>query len=50
MKILVIDGYNVINKLSDLSEIADGNLKDARDAVTKPEKCGKTQFFDITKY
>ncbi|MFA5779553.1 MAG: NYN domain-containing protein [Elusimicrobiota bacterium] len=35
MKILVVDGYNVINKIGDLSEIADRNLKDARDAVTK---------------
>ena len=35
MKILVVDGYNVINKIEYLSEIADGNLKDARDAVTK---------------
>ena len=35
MKILVVDGYNVINKIGDLSEIADENLKDARDAVTK---------------
>ena len=35
MKILVVDGYNVINKIGDLLEIADRNLKDARDAVTK---------------
>ncbi|MFH0947780.1 MAG: NYN domain-containing protein [Elusimicrobiota bacterium] len=35
MKILVVDGYNVINRIGDLSEIANGNLKDARDAVTK---------------
>ena len=35
MKILVIDGYNVINKISYLSEIADRNLQEARQAVTE---------------
>ena len=35
MKILVVDGYNVINEIRDLLEIADENLKGARDAVTK---------------
>ena len=35
MKILVVDGYNVINKIRDLLEIADRSLKDARNAVTK---------------
>lgn len=35
MKILVVDGYNVINKIRDLSEIADRSLKDARYAVTE---------------
>ena len=35
MKILVIDGYNVINKISYLSKIADRNLQEARQAVTE---------------
>lgn len=35
MKILVVDGYNVINRIRDLSEIADRSLKDAREAVTE---------------
>jgi predicted RNA-binding protein with PIN domain len=35
MKILVIDGYNAINKIRYLSDIADRSLRDARDAVTE---------------
>ncbi len=35
MKILVIDGYNVINKIPYLSKIADRNLQEARQAVTE---------------
>jgi len=35
MKILIVDGYNVINKVKYLSDIADRSLKDAREAVTK---------------
>ncbi|MDD5686733.1 MAG: NYN domain-containing protein [Elusimicrobia bacterium] len=35
MKILVVDGYNVINRIEYLAEIADRDLKDARDAVTE---------------
>ena len=34
MKILVVDGYNVMHKIPELLEIADVSLKDARDAVT----------------
>jgi len=34
MKILIVDGYNVINKLESLSDISDVSLKDARDTVT----------------
>ena len=35
MKILVIDGYNVINRISYLSKIADQNLQEARQAVSE---------------
>lgn len=35
MKILIVDGYNVIHKIEYLSDIADGNLKEARNEVTK---------------
>ena len=49
MKILVVDGYNVINRIGDLSEIADGNLKNARDAVTKLANEYKKRVGDISE-
>jgi len=35
MKLLVVDGYNVINKIPYLSKIADQNLQEARRAITQ---------------
>ena len=35
MKILIVDGYNAINRIKYLSDIADGSLKCARDALTE---------------
>ncbi|MEA3560611.1 MAG: NYN domain-containing protein [Candidatus Omnitrophota bacterium] len=38
MKVLIVDGYNVMNKIGYLSDISDESLKDARDAVSKLAK------------
>ncbi len=35
MKILVVDGYNVIHRIKFLSDIADKNLKEARDVLSR---------------
>ncbi len=34
MKILIVDGYNAINRIDYLSDISDSSLQEARDAVT----------------
>ena len=35
MKILIVDGYNAINKIRYLSDIAEESLRSARDALTE---------------